>query len=113
MTARGRVPCAPRPSDRSSPDRPFGGVALRHRQRPAEIEAELARIGHTRRPLEIVVADTRAGSRYGETGYIDNGCGFGRAATLWLTEHGIRVVGTDGWSWAAHHRKPTPLPVRT
>ncbi|MDT7951124.1 MAG: cyclase family protein [Acetobacteraceae bacterium] len=68
---------------------------------PAEIEAELKRIGHVLRPLEMVLANTRAGSRYGEADYIDAGCGFGRAATLWLTEQSIRVVGTDGWSWDA------------
>ena len=68
---------------------------------PAEIEAELARIGHALQPLEIVVANTRAGSRYGEADYVDTGCGFGRAATLWLAERGVRVVGTDGWSWDA------------
>ena len=66
-----------------------------------EIEAELARIGHTLRPFEIVLANTRAGSRYGEADFIDSGCGFGRAATLWLMERGVRVVGTDGWSWDA------------
>ena len=42
-----------------------------------------------------------AGSRYGEPDYVDRGCGFGRAATLWLVEQGIRVVGTDAWSWDA------------
>ena len=68
---------------------------------PADIEAELARIGHTLRPLEIVVANTRAGARYGEADYVDTGCGMGRAATLWLTERGVRVVGTDAWSWDA------------
>ncbi len=68
---------------------------------PAEIEAELRRVGHVLRPGEIVLANTRAGSRYGEEDYIDSGCGFGRAATLWLVEQGIRVVGTDGWSWDA------------
>ena len=68
---------------------------------PAQIEAELARIGHKLQPLEIVVVNTRAGSRYGEADYIDTGCGFGRAATLWLVEQGIRVVGTDAWSWDA------------
>ena len=70
-----------------------------HIVQPAEIEAELARIGHTLKPLEIVVANTAAGMRYGEDDYIDTGCGFGRAATLWFCERGIRVVGTDGWSW--------------
>ena len=66
-----------------------------HVVQPTEIEAELARIGHALRPLEIVVVNTRAGSRYGEADYVDTGCGMGRAATLWLTERGIRVVGTD------------------
>ncbi|MBW8269468.1 cyclase family protein [Caldovatus aquaticus] len=68
---------------------------------PGDVEAELKRIGHELRPLEIVVVNTRAGSRYGEDDYVDAGCGMGRAATLWLLERGIRVVGTDGWSWDA------------
>lgn len=72
-----------------------------HVVQPAEIEAELSRIRHVLKPLEIVVVNTAAGSRYGEDDFIDTGCGFGRAATLWLVEHGIRVVGTDGWSWDA------------
>jgi kynurenine formamidase len=68
---------------------------------PDEIDAELARIGHSLSPYEIVVANTRAGSRYGEADYVDAGCGFGRAATIHLAQHGIKVVGTDGWSWDA------------
>jgi kynurenine formamidase len=72
-----------------------------HVVQPAEIEAELARIGHALKPLEIVLANTRAGSRYGQDDFIDTGCGFGKAATLWLLERGVRVVGTDGWSWDA------------
>jgi kynurenine formamidase len=68
---------------------------------PAEVEAELARIGHELRPLEIVVVNTRAGSRYGQEDFIHSGCGMGKAATLWLLERGVRLVGTDGWSWDA------------
>ncbi len=68
---------------------------------PADVAAELRRIGHALRPLEIVLVNTRAGSRYGEADYIDSGCGMGRAATLWLLERGVRLVGTDGWSWDA------------
>jgi kynurenine formamidase len=74
----------------------------------AEVEAELARIGHTLAPLEIVVVNTRAGSVFGQAGYVDAGCGMGREATLYLTERGVRVVGTDAWSWDApfsHTRK--------
>jgi kynurenine formamidase len=68
---------------------------------PGDVEAELRRIGHQLRPLEIVVVNTRAGSRYGEADYVDSGCGMGKAATLWLLERGVRLVGTDGWSWDA------------
>ncbi len=68
---------------------------------PAEVESELERIGHTLHPLEIVLVNTRAGVRYGQPDYVDSGCGMGKAATLWLLERGIRLVGTDGWSWDA------------
>jgi kynurenine formamidase len=68
---------------------------------PADVQAELARIGHILKPLEIVVVNTAAGARYGQEDYIHRGCGVGRAATLWLLEQGVRVTGTDGWSWDA------------
>lgn len=68
---------------------------------PADIEAELARIGHELEPLDIVLVNTAAGARYGEDDYLSKGCGFGRVSTLWLTERGVRVVGTDAWSWDA------------
>lgn len=66
-----------------------------------DVGAELKRIGHELRPLEIVVVNTRAGSRYGEEDYVSAGCGMGREATLYLLERGIRVTGTDAWSWDA------------
>jgi kynurenine formamidase len=65
------------------------------------VEAELARIGHELQPLDIVLVNTSAGAAFGEPGYVDKGCGMGREATLYLTERGVRVVGTDGWSWDA------------
>jgi len=84
------------------------GVKLDFRQfedgylvQPEDIDAELARIGHVLRPLEIVVVNTRAGARYGQPDYLASGCGFGRAATLHLARQGIRMVGTDAWSWDA------------
>lgn len=66
-----------------------------------DLDDELARIGHALSPLEIVVVNTRAGSRYGNDDYVAAGCGMGREATLWLTQRGVRVVGTDAWSWDA------------
>ena len=69
--------------------------------RAADVEAELKRIGHELKPLEIVVINTRAGLAYGKPDYIDTGCGMGAEATLWLLERGVRLTGTDGWSWDA------------
>jgi kynurenine formamidase len=66
-----------------------------------EVEAELARIGHVLQPLDIVLVNTAAGARYGEPDYVATGCGMGREATLYLTERGVRVTGTDAWSWDA------------
>jgi kynurenine formamidase len=66
-----------------------------------DVETELARIGHTLSPLEIVVMNTAAGAAYGKPEYVSRGCGMGREATLYLTERGVRVTGTDGWSWDA------------
>jgi kynurenine formamidase len=68
---------------------------------PEDVQKELARIGHVLKPLEIVVVNTAAGARYGHEDYIHRGCGMGKAATLWLLEQGVRVTGTDAWSWDA------------
>ncbi len=66
-----------------------------------DVEVELARIGHELSPFEIVVVNTAAGARYGHDDYVSTGCGMGREATLYLLERGVRVTGTDAWSWDA------------
>ncbi len=66
-----------------------------------DVEAELDRIGHDLQPLEIVVVNTAAGGAYGSDHYVASGCGMGREATLYLLERGVRVTGTDAWSWDA------------
>ncbi len=66
-----------------------------------EIADELARVGHSLQPLDIVVVNTSAGLKYGQPDYVPSGCGMGREATLYLTSRGVRVVGTDAWSWDA------------
>jgi len=68
---------------------------------PTEIDVELDRIGHTLSPLDIVFVNTAAGDRYGESDYLMRGCGMGRDATLHLLEQGVRLTGTDAWSWDA------------
>src|SRR5512147_2682208 len=56
------------------------GVKLDFRHLPdgyvvtaADVQKELQRIGHELRPLEIVVVNTRAGSRYGRDDYVSAG----------------------------------------
>lgn len=39
--------------------------------------------------------------RYGTVDFMSSGVGFGREATNWLTAKGVRLVGTDAWSWDA------------
>lgn len=65
----------------------------------AEVEAELGRIGHDLEPLDIVLI--KSGAVYGTDNFVDQGCGMGAEATLYLTERGVQVVGTDAWSWDA------------
>jgi kynurenine formamidase len=84
------------------------GVRLDFRAKPdghvvgaKEVEEELTRIGHTLEPFDIVLVNTRAGSAYGTAEYVAAGCGMGREATLYLLERGVRVTGTDAWSWDA------------
>ena len=67
----------------------------------ADVEAELSRIGHDLQPLDIVVVNTRAGSAYGQDDYVEAGCGMGYEATMYLLERGVRLTGTDAWSWDA------------
>ena len=87
----------------------FGpGVKLDFRDKPdgyvctaRDVEDELTRIGHALRPGDIVLVNTAAGTRYGQDDFLGRGCGMGRDATLFLTSCGVRVAGTDGWSWDA------------
>lgn len=67
----------------------------------ADVEAELERIGHELSPLEIVVVNTAAGKAYGQDDFVKKGCGMGYEATIFLLERGIKVTGTDAWSWDA------------
>lgn len=67
----------------------------------AEVEAELARVGYKLQPLDIVLVNTAAGLALGNPDFINIGCGMGYAATMYLPSRGVRVTGTDAWSWDA------------
>lgn len=66
-----------------------------------DVEKELDRIEHTLQPFDIVIINTRAGQAYGNENYVNAGCGMGYEATMYLLERGVRLTGTDGWSWDA------------
>lgn len=67
----------------------------------AEVEAELLRTGIDLQPLDIVVINTAAGKAIGNPDYVNIGCGMGYEATMHLLRKGVRVTGTDAWSWDA------------
>ncbi|MBI1179939.1 MAG: cyclase family protein [Alphaproteobacteria bacterium] len=67
----------------------------------ADVAAELDRIGYEVKPHDIVLVNTAAGGAYGSPGYVSTGCGMGYRATMYLLERGVRVTGTDAWSWDA------------
>jgi kynurenine formamidase len=55
-----------------------------------------------------VLVNTAAGMALGQPDYVNKGCGMGYEATMYLTTRGVRVTGTDAWSWDA----PLPTPRR-
>jgi kynurenine formamidase len=70
-----------------------------------DMEQAFRDIGHDLSPGDIVLVNTGADKWWGRQEYLLKGCGMGREATLWLCERGVRVVGTDAWSWD----RPLPL----
>ena len=66
-----------------------------------DVAEELARIDYQLKPLDIVVVNTSAGAAYGQDDYVDTGCGMGYEATMYLLDRGVRLTGTDAWSWDA------------
>ena len=79
----------------------FTGFADGYVVTAQDVENEMNRIGHTLSPLEIVIVNTRAGKKYGSPDYVSSGCGMGYEATMYLLERGVRLTGTDAWSWDA------------
>jgi kynurenine formamidase len=81
----------------------FGdGVLLDFRERDRasgitrlDVEAELARIGHALKPLEIVLVMT--GTELAQPGYESRHPGLRADATEYLVDRGVRLIGIDAW----------------
>ncbi|WP_249011096.1 cyclase family protein [Conexibacter sp. DBS9H8] len=65
----------------------------------------LAAIDHDLAPGEIVLIRTDRDAFYRDADYINRGPGVSAAATHWLYDRGIRVMGIDAWGWD----RPLPL----
>jgi kynurenine formamidase len=63
------------------------------------LERALASAGHELAERDIVLIWTGRDAFYGEVDYAARGPGVSAAATRWLYERGIRVVGIDAWGW--------------
>jgi kynurenine formamidase len=66
-----------------------------------ELQRALDRSGHTLSAGDIVLIRTGGDARLGTREYFTNGIGVSAAATSWLLDQGVRVVGTDCWGWDA------------
>ena len=72
---------------------------------PEDFEKYFDKIHYGLQPGDIVLIRTGAMKNWGKAEYLTSGCGVSKAATLWLVDQGIHVVGTDAWSW------DVPLPL--
>ena len=75
-------------------DKPDG-----YRVMPEDVQQALDAIGYTLKPFDIVLIKSGAAKYWGTSEFLVRGCGMGREATLFLLEKGVKIVGTDAWSW--------------
>lgn len=79
-------------------------VDMRHKPRGGLIDTEdvqtsLQKINYALKPGDIVLIQTGADQYWGQAEYFEAGAGMSAAATRWLIEQGIRVMGIDTWGW--------------
>jgi kynurenine formamidase len=100
------------------------GVCLDFRHLPKgagitvdDMQAALAKIDYTLKPLDIVLIHTGAGAIQDSQAYLTDHVGMTAAATHWMLDQGIKVAGIDAitfdppvWAmferkqfWEAHH----------
>ena len=70
-----------------------------------DVEEKLKEIGHSLKEGDIVLVQSGADPYCDSEEYMLRGCGMGRESTNYLTERGVKLVGTDAWSCD----RPLPL----
>jgi kynurenine formamidase len=66
---------------------------------PEDLEWALGEIHYTLQPRDIVLLMTGADKHFAQKDYFSAHPGMGRAATLWLLNQGIKVIGIDAWGF--------------
>jgi kynurenine formamidase len=64
-----------------------------------DLRAALAVAGHELAERDVVLIRTGRDTFYGEPDYMARGPGVSAAATRWLYDQGVRVMGIDAWGW--------------
>jgi kynurenine formamidase len=64
-----------------------------------DVQEALVAIPHTLAAGDIVLIHTGRDAFYGQDGYMDRGPGVTAAATQWIYDQGVRVMGIDAWGW--------------
>lgn len=66
---------------------------------PKDFEEYFQKIDYRIKEGDIILINTGASDKWGTKEYLTAGCGIGYEATMWLLNQGVRITGTDGWSW--------------
>lgn len=66
---------------------------------PADIRAALYKIKYTLKPLDIVLLHTGADKQLGRAEYLSAHPGMTAEATLFILDHGIKIIGIDGYGF--------------
>src|SRR5450755_2600133 len=64
-----------------------------------DLETALVTAGHKLAERDIVLIRTGRDAYYEEADYMSRGPGVSAAATRWLYDRGVRVMGIDAWGW--------------
>jgi kynurenine formamidase len=65
----------------------------------ADLEQALDRVSYALAERDIVLIRTGRDAYYGQSDYASRGPGVSAAATHWLFDQGVRVMGIDAWGW--------------
>jgi kynurenine formamidase len=65
----------------------------------ADLQRDLAQTGARIKPGDIVLIRTDRDHLMGTKAFFERGTGMSRAATEWLIDQGVKVMGIDQWGW--------------